>query len=128
MRLLNDARPPAGTHPALATLPPLPPGFAPRITAHHQVAAPHPGEAPPEAPRPVPVSGVLHTVTGMAGQDVHLHRADYTRPTPHGGWTLHGYAWRCPTCPHLSRGYEPREFARALRDARTHTCTSGAAR
>lgn len=76
----------------------------------------------PPHPAPVPLSGVLHTVTSAASREVHLHRADYQRPTPHGGFTIHGYAWRCPTCPRLSRGYEPREFARALRDARAHDC------
>ncbi|MDT0381410.1 hypothetical protein RM572_21870 [Streptomyces sp. DSM 42041] len=130
MRLLTPPRtsPPAAARPALPTLPPLPTGYAPRITAPARPAAPHTSEAPPAAPRPVLVSGVLTTVTGTAGQPVHLHRADYQRPSVHGGWTIHGYAWRCPTCPAISRGFEPREFARALTDARTHTCTEGSLR
>lgn len=72
--------------------------------------------------RVVPVSGVIHTVTADSGHDVHVHRADYQSPSVYGGWTLHGYAWRCPTCRTISSGYEPRQFARTIRDARTHLC------
>lgn len=125
MRLLTPPRttgPAAGCHTVLPALPPLPAGYAPRISEAPRRITPHQGEAQQEAPRPVPLSGVLRTVTTAAGQDVTVHRADYTRPTEHGGWTLHGYAWRCPTCPAISRGYEATEFGTCLTDARTHIC------
>jgi hypothetical protein len=100
-----------------AALPELLPGFARRTEAPH--AAPH-----PLRPLVTPLSGALALVTGAAGQDVHLHRAGYTRPTPDGGWTLHGYVWRCPACPRLSRPFGPAEFADALQDAGAHHCGS----
>lgn len=97
MRLLNDARPPAGTHPALATLPPLPPGFAPRITAHHQVAAPHPGEAPP---------GGAPARTGLR-RPAHRHR--------------HGRPGRAPAPRRLHPAHAPRRVdAARLRLALPH--------
>lgn len=97
-------------------LPPLPPGFAPAVP---------PPPRTPHAPAPdagPALSGVLTTVTARSGADVHLHRADYQRPSVYGGWTLHGYAWRCTSCCTLSRGYEPHQFAAAIGDARDHQC------
>lgn len=93
-------------------LPPLPPGYAPAEPSR-------PTAGRPDSP---PLSGPLTTVTARSGADVTVHRWDYRRPTPHGGFTIHGYAWRCPACRALSRGYEPCEFATALGDGRDHQC------
>lgn len=97
-------------------LPPLPPGYTPAAPA----ACPdRPTTGRPDGP---PLSGVLTIVTTPTGADVTVHRWDYRRPTPHGGFTIHGYAWRCTSCRALSRGYEPCEFAAALGDGRDHAC------
>lgn len=98
-------------------LPPLPPGFTPAEPARPTVRTT--GAHQPDGP---PLSGVLTTVTARTGADVNVHRWDYRRPTPHGGFTIHGYAWRCTTCHAMSPGYEPCEFAAAIGDARDHQC------
>ncbi|RLL68152.1 hypothetical protein [Streptomyces sp. Z26] len=82
------------------TLPPLPAGYRP---------------APP-------VSGVVTVVTSASNTAVTLHRAEYTHLDPGGGWTSHGYAWRCTGCRHVLTGYPAQGFGRALTDARTHVC------
>lgn len=98
-------------------LPALPPGFAPAVppAPSRTLSTPSPDASPA-------MSGVLTTVTARTGADVTVHRWDYRRPTPHGGFTIHGYAWRCTACRALSPGYEPCEFAAALGDARDHVC------
>lgn len=101
----------------------LPPGWA--------RTEPHPGDgtmprAHPEHehPRPVggpPMSGVITTVTSRTGTPVTIHRADYDVISSSGGWTVHGYAWRCP-CRRTALGYRAEQFAQALGDARDHEC------
>ncbi|NGO73772.1 hypothetical protein, partial [Streptomyces boncukensis] len=69
-----------------------------------------------------PLSGAITTVTSRTGTPVTIHRCDYDMRSPRGGWTVHGYAWRCP-CHRLGCGYGPEAgFAQALADARDHTC------
>jgi hypothetical protein len=115
-----------------AALPPLPAGYVRDLGRTARTSPVRPAAPPvvrpvvrppaePEAP-PVPLSGVLREVTSAGGAPVTVHRADYSRPTPHGGWTIHGYAWRCTTCRRISPGYEPRHFGAALTAARTHSC------
>ena len=101
----------------------LPPGYTPAARPPERRPSPVAAEVeePPAPARPVLLSGVLHTVTGAAGAVVHLHRADY-QVLVRGGWTAHGYAWRCTGCRTVSCGYEPSEFGRAITDARTHDC------
>lgn len=87
---------------ALSLVPPLPSGW-------------HATPAPAQ-------SGVIATVTGASGHDVHLHPAEYTAPSPRGVSTSHGYAWRCTGCGRLTLGYPSDGFGRAYGDASRHHC------
>lgn len=85
---------------------------------------PHPADT--EQPRPHPhgraVSGAITSITTRSGVEVAVLRADYDVLSPRGGWTVHGYAWRCP-CGRLALGYGPHDgFGAALSDARVHEC------
>lgn len=127
-RCAPAARPPLDTMPAH-----LPPGFT--RTLHPGAPAPaapapevHPAPAPAPGAHP-PVSGALGEVHTECGCTATLHPAEYTGLDPKGGYTRHGYAWRCTGCAHLTIGYLPETgFARALRDAEAHECTRGCGR
>ena len=113
---------------AMTELPPapdyLPPGWAATVhPADRPESRPHPAPAAePARSGPPPMSGVITTVPSRTGTPVTIHRADYDVLTPRGGWTVHGYAWRCP-CRRLAIGYGPvGGFAEALADARDHQC------
>lgn len=102
----------------------LPPGYT---TAPAPVpSAPEPRvrqPAPAAAPAHPPTSGVLAEVTTECGCTATIHRAGYDVHSPRGEYTVHGYAWRCPGCAHVTTGYLPHDgFGRALRDAGAHTC------
>lgn len=101
----------------------LPLGFAPH-PADRTEAQPHP------EPRPQgrAVAGAFMTVTSRSGTDVTIHRADYDVLSARGGWTVHGYAWRCPACPRLALGYRAEQFGEALGDAYEHECECEVAR
>lgn len=102
----------------------LPPGYEYAPEAHPadwRAPAPHPAPMRRAAGGP-PVSGVLATVTTTCEARVHLHRAEYTLLSPRGGYTDHGYAWRCTRCRHVTTGYPAGGYTRALDDAHDHCC------
>ncbi|MFF9554573.1 hypothetical protein ACF1DY_01895 [Streptomyces albus] len=80
-----------------------------------------PTRPPAHQPQPPAVSGAITTVTSRTGTPVTIHRAAYAVLAPTGGWTVHGYAWRCP-CRRLALGYRAEQFGRALADGRDHQC------
>lgn len=81
----------------------------------------NPGTAHRDSAPPPAMSGVITTVTSRTGTPVTIHRAAYEVLAPTGGWTVHGYAWRCP-CRRLALGYRAEAFGRALADGRDHQC------
>lgn len=107
--------------PVVAALPPLPPGFTYAPTPPYAEPLPEQPD-PPIRPSGPPISGPITTVTSRSDTTVTIHRADYAVTDHLGEYTVHGYAWRCTACRHLSCGYEPTAFATALSEARDHTC------
>lgn len=68
------------------------------------------------------LSGPVATVPTRSGTRAAIHRHDYQQPVL-GGFTAHGYGWRCPACTHTTTGYTT--YGSALAEARTHHCQEG---
>ncbi|WP_431980030.1 hypothetical protein [Streptomyces qinglanensis] len=67
-----------------------------------------------------PLSAPVTTVPTRSGTRAAIHRHDYHQPSPRGGFTRHGYAWRCPTCTQTVTGYTA--YTPAHTDASHHHC------
>ncbi|MCT2591126.1 hypothetical protein LHJ74_14615 [Streptomyces sp. N2-109] len=108
------------------------PALPPRLPSGYVHAEVHPADRPAPVPHPAPArrpvaprgvySGVLTTTTARCGCTINLHRAEYTAHDTTGAPTQHGYAWICPGCRHLDRGYSARDFGKALAFATRHEC------